>query len=318
MKKNLRHIPDQIRKRINAFALDDIVVACVKRLKAEDISRYAHLGLALNDGTVVLPAPAVPSARMGRYSATNVEGREVIRKDLPMTTSTRTWETPNWGDWSKGSHTHSVTRDVYQREFIPPKELELSVELLETRGDGQFTIKFAIDQVLSKQSPDLDAELLYNLNLLQESVGAVDVFPSAATLAEYTKTVQIDWEILPPGQVDEVIRRMLSGKRPVTPDQLKVMEERLQAMSRLKPTAYIAGTNGFLRYFGAQFADNIVAFENLTYGNAIYVMFEGWEVLSKRSRIDLLKGPRDGFERVEHRRGWRARLAAVLKAGRPK
>jgi hypothetical protein len=268
--------------------------------------------LRLSEGQLVLPAPQIPAADVGRFSGTNVEGREIIRKDLPMTTRSYSWESPNYGDWSKGSHTHTITRDVYQREFIPPKELTLSISLLDTI-DGAFIIKFAIDQTLSRGAPDFESDLLYNLNLLQENVGATDVFPSAATLAEYASTIRIDWEILPPGTVDQVLKRMLQGKRRVSEERQRIMEQRLRVLSRFKPNAYIAGTNEFLRYFGAMYADNLVVFENLNYGNALYVMYESWEVLSKRSRIDLLKGPRDGFDRIEHRKGWVQKLTALLK-----
>jgi len=312
MKKNIRSVPQRILDRIRSFELDDIVVACVKRLNPEDIPRYAHLGLKIEAGKLVMPGPAVPPARAGRYSKANVEGREVIRKDLPMVTRSYSWESPNWGDWSNGSHTHTVTRDVYQREFIPPKEVELSVTFVE-EAQGAFVVKFAVDEVLNRRTPDLEAELLYNLNILQENVGAADVFPSAATLADYRNTIRIDWEILPPGAVDEVIRRMLQGKRPIRDDQRQLMEQRLKVLARFKPEAYIAGTNGFLRYFGARFSENLMVFENLNYGNAIYVMYDSWEELSKRSRVDLLKGDRNGFDRVEHREGWEDRLEALLK-----
>jgi hypothetical protein len=110
--------------------------------------------------------------------------------------------------------------------------------------------------------------------------------------------------------VDEVVKHILQGKRQISADQKTIMEERLKVMARFKPTVYIAGTNGFLRYFGAKFEDDFVAFENLAYGNALYIMFEGWETLSRRSRVELLKGPRDGFERIEHREGWAQQLSA--------
>ncbi len=82
---------------------------------------------------------------------------------------------------------------------------------------------------------------------------------------------------------------MLHGKRAVSADQRKTMEQRLRVFGRFKPEAYIAGTNGFLRYFGAKYSDNLVVFENLNYGNAIYIMYDDWKELSKRSRVDLLK-----------------------------
>jgi hypothetical protein len=67
--------------------------------------------------------------------------------------------------------------------------------------------------------------------------------------------------------------------------------------------AFIHGRSGFRRYFGAKFADHLVVFENIEHGNTAYVMFERWETLSQKTRLQLLAGPADGFVRVIHKRG---------------
>jgi hypothetical protein len=232
-----------------------------------------------------------------------------------MTTKTIIMEAPNWGGY--GTHDVWQTREVYLRDFIAPKELTLSAELLEQAPDGsRFTVKFAVDEVLSRAAADFESELLYNLNILQENVGAADVFASAATLADYVATIRLDWEILPVGDIDETLRRMLHGKRAVSPAQVQVMRQRLEVLSRMNPQHYIAGTSEFLRYFGAKFEDDFVAFENLNYGNALYVMYEDWESLCRHSRIDLLKGRRDGFERIPHTGEWAGKLRALLRQHR--
>jgi hypothetical protein len=303
MKKNIRKIPAEMLDRIRAFDVDDVVVACAKMLRRADIARYTQLGLSLDGDRLVIPAPAVPDPRRGRYSTANVEGYTKVRKDLPMEPKTFSFEAPNWGDSYYGTHTVMMTRDVYPRDFYPPKEVELSITLLKEQ-DGVFVVKFAIEQVLNRRSARFEHDLFYNLNLLQESVGAADVFPSAATLAEYVQTVRVDWEILPVGTVDDVVRAILRGKRPVTGEQEATMRARIDAMSRLRPEEYVAGTDGFLRYFGAKFGDDFVVFENIRYGNALYIMYESWPELSRRSRVELLSGPADSFDRIEHREGW--------------
>jgi len=45
-------------------------------------------------------------------------------------------------------------------------------------------------------------------------------------------------------------------------------------------------------------------------------MYDGWPELSKRSRVDLLSGPRDSFDRIEHREGWQDRFKALVKSYR--
>jgi hypothetical protein len=317
-KKGFRKIPEGLLSKVAALAVDDVVVACVKRLEPGQIASYAHLGLKLlASGQLDIPAPFVPPPSHGRASHTNVNGRVVIRKDLPKVYKTFTIEVPNWGDWSNGSHDLDQTRLVYERDFIPPKDLTLSIERigLSTSSTG-FILKFTIDQVISKAAEDFEEDFLYNLNLLQENVGTADVFASNTSHTEFEVTIHVDWELLPPGNLDEIVRRMLDGKRPVSEQQRTQIRERLAVLGKLNPRRYIAGTSEFLRYFGAQFEDNFVVFENITYGNAMYVMYEDWEALSKRSRIDLLKGPRDGFDRVVHTDGWGDRVALLLRKHR--
>jgi hypothetical protein len=106
----------------------------------------------------------------------------------------------------------------------------------------------------------------------------------------------------------------LAKFREPTKELREKLLDRYRVLEKLGPVAYISGTSGFQRYFGAQFVDNLVVFENLEYGNAIYVMFDNWEELSKLSRIELLKNrPGFGFERIVHRAGWKDALKKLIK-----
>ena len=300
MKRNLLKIPASILDRLKAFDQDDVVAATVKLLQPEDIAAYAGLGLVLNGDALTVPDPKLPNPEAGKYSRANMFGMERVRRDLPKTTKDFGFLAPSWGSGSY--HWVSIPREVYLRDFYPPKEVNLSIVVIAKRAGG-FLVKFAIDQVINRRTRNFEQELLYNLNLLQENVGAADVFPSESSLADYAATVHVDWRLLPPGSVDEVMTAMLEGKPAVFAEQKGVMKDRITVMSRLKPEAFITGTDGFLRYFGAKFGDDFVAFENVSYGNALYIIYEGWEELSRRSRIDLLSGDPDKFDRIIHRDG---------------
>lgn len=313
MPKNLLKVPGSILQRLATFDQDDVVAATVKLVLPEDVGRYAKLGLTLDDGKLAIPEPQVPDPSAGRYSNANLYGMEKVRKDLPKITRSYGFWAPSWGSGSY--HYVSHDREVYIREVYPPKQVNLSIALVERRGEG-FLLRFAIDQVLSRRTLNFERELLYNLNLLQENVGAADVFESATSLADYALSVKVDWQLLPPGTVDQVVAAMLRGKRPVTPEQAAVMKERITVMHRLQPEAYITGTDGFLRYFGAKFGDDFVAFENAKYGNALYIMYDGWEALSQKSRIELLAGDPGLYDRIEHRPGWVNQLRGRVQAYR--
>lgn len=311
MPKNYRQIPAEILNRLQRFTLDDVIAACAKRIRVQEFGQYAHLGLKLEGDQLILPGPFVPSPSAGKFSNYNVNGKDVKRKDLPKTLKTYSFYAPNWG--RSGEHLVSQTREVYQIDFIPPKEVELSVSLIARHGDA-FDLKFSIDQVISRAASDFESDLLYNLNILQENVGAVGVFESTASLADYAATIHVDWELLPVGRIgpQELAAQLLQRARGGSVELQNQIERRLQVFEKLKPTHFIAGSSGFARYFGAKYDDDFVVFENIRYGNAMYVMFENWQTLSQRSRIDLLKGPRDGFERIEHREDWEDKLEAML------
>jgi hypothetical protein len=176
-------------------------------------------------------------------------------------------------------------------------------------------VRFAVDQVLDRRAPGFEQDLFYNLNRLQENVGAANVFPSDATLDEYNATIHVAWRILPEGTAEDVFNA-ISKDVSVSPRSERVLRERLAVLKRLKPEAMVTGTDGFVRYFGAMFGDDFVAFENVRYGNAIYIMFEEWRELSKRTRVDLLAGKERQFVRIEHRLGWEKQLRAQVEAYR--
>lgn len=315
-KRNLLKIPDWILAKAENFSDDEFVAACVKRISIPEVEagRYAHLDIKFEGEELQFPESRLPSARAGRYSLRNAYSHTLVRKDLPKITRTYSMEVPNFGDWSKGSHTVDIPRQVYRRDQIPPKRMKIAIELLEEEkaDEGSFVFKFRVDEVMVKGGQNLLSDLLFNLNLLQENVGSTDVFPANATLADYLRTIQVNWEILPPGERERNMAKMLSRISTPSPEVRERFEERYDLLAELKPIAFVKGTGGFRRYFGAKFADDLVVLENMEYGNAIYIMFEEWQSLSKKSRTELLEGDTKGFVRIIHKPGWDSRLRELV------
>lgn len=320
-KKHFRTVPEAVLTKVNKIAGDDFRVACVKRIPAADIAadKYAHIGLLLKDDKLNFPKEQLPPGSNGRYSRINLQGEELVLRDEPMVSKTYSIEAPNWRN--HGTHTVEWDRMIYRRQWFAPKELTLEIELLgeETEAEKIYVIRFAINEVLNRKSlrfrklAALTNELFFNLNLLQENVGAADVYASGATRDDYLKTLYVNWEILPPGQRNETIAKILSGFKSPSPAVRARLEERYDFLIKLKPEGFIAGTSGFRRYFGAKFSESLVVFENLEHGNAIYAMFEDWETLSKSSRTELLKGSKAGFERIVHSKTWKRRLKQLVR-----
>lgn len=326
--KNFRAVPEPVQAKIDSLEQDDFVIACVRKIPASDIlaNKYKHISISLEEGAPIFPESQIPNPLIGRYCRFNAAGVELILKDSPMITKTYSIESPNFGDWSKGTHMVEWDRDVYPREFFPPKQLELSIELLgeEVKDEKLFVFKFGVVEVLnrkklpSRKSRFLKSDLFFGLNLIRECVGRADVFASNATRDDYLKSLYVDWEILPPGEREGTIDRILSGIKAPTPELRKQIAQRYDLLMTLKPEAFITGSSGLRRYFGAKFSDDLVVFENLEYGNAIYAMFGDWESLSKLTRPQLLKGDRKGFERIIHTGGWERKLKDLVSQTQPR
>ncbi|MGD6854487.1 hypothetical protein ACQCVO_05385 [Bacillus infantis] len=315
-KKNLNKLPTDTLHKLESFEVDSFIkVAGSKDVKKTDITegKYEHLGIMYENAELSFPSFVMPKP-VGRYSKYNIEGRARIRRDLPKVDKTFTHEVPHFGDWSKGSHTFSSTRKVFQKEFWLPKELMIEINSLAETEDA-VTFKFSVDRPL-KNTGDVtfQNELLYYCNVLQENTGMYDIFPASATDQDYIKTLFVEWELLPPGteNLERNVKHLLGKHRSPNEKLEGVYKDRLTFFDSLKPREYISGTDGFNRYFGAKLKDDLVILENSRYGNALYIFFEDWQELSKLSRGDLLMSQDKDFERVTHNGNWKNRVTNVI------
>jgi len=319
MKKNVRVIPEAARSRLKSLREQCIVAGCARQFSAESIRNgaLAHLQIQLDADGLHVAGRVLPRAAQGKYSARNIAGYEVVRRDLPKETHYNVVDAPDWGDWSNGTHDVLLPYEKYPRDFYAPRELELCLYCADTSAArSSFVIAARVDEVFNQGAPDFETRLLENLNLLQENLGGCGVEAADFSIEDYGRTLQLSWEILPPGSLDEAIERLFRGRRP-TQQERKAAEGRYEFFESLNPLKLIVGSCGFRRYFGALLEDNLVVFENVEYGNAVYLMYDNWEELSQLSRLELLSGRLgDEFDRVIHREGWQAEVRRLVEAKR--
>ena len=319
MKKNILKIPQVIMQKLRTLPDDQIVVGCAIKIKGKELKagKLNHLGITLTKKGLLLSDSVIPLETQGKYSNKNVNGEIIVRKDLPKERHYRSVETPNWGDAYNGTHMVDLPYDKYPREFDPPRELEIIITSPNTSpNQTDYIIAFKVNEVLNKKSKKFKKNLLENLNLLQENVGACGVESALIRIEEYAKTLNLSWEILPPGSREETIARLFKGRKPSI-EEKEVAAERYDLFISLKPQKLVFGSSGFRRYFGALIEEDLVVFENMQYGNAIYVLFRDWHELSKKSRTELLSGKYEtDFIRITHERGWKTKLREVIKTKR--
>lgn len=312
-KRNLNKLPPVISNSLENIKTDLVVIAATKLIRPSEIATtYRHLSFPAEVGEA---ESVLPPLDVGKYSTRNQHGWEVVRRDLPMITKTYYWETPNFGDASTyGTHLHYQDREVYQREFHEPRMYRLTIEKLRASasGDNPAAYRIALDHQLDRANPLFEQELMFMLNLLQESVGVVGVFASDASREDYLGTLHLDWQVFPPGTQEDIIRRLIGG-RVVSRDEQATVAARVALFSRLRPRAFLRGTGGLNSYVGAQYADNLVVFENTRYGNALYILYDNWEEVSQRSRLELVRGTDASFDRIVHTEGWEEAFRKILR-----
>ncbi len=315
-KGSYRTIPAFVSDSLDKIDGDLITVAATKKVAKCDLESglYSHIGLRLDGGKFVTSGPVIPPADAGKWSERNTHGWDRKRTDWPMVQKTWTFESPNFGDGSRNGWTmRSWTKDVYQHQIFEPQGMSIHTTVLEEHGGDHIVVKFALDPTLNRNMPEFELMLLWSINVLQESTGVTGVYASDATVEDYKATITLDWQIFPPGTTEEIVAKFTGSARSGNAKDFEAhVRARVKLFESFEPTNYIQGQGGFGSYFGAQFADDLVVFENLRYGNAVYLLYQNWNDVSRRSRLDLLRDQDAHFDRVIHTGQWEDRLTALL------
>ena len=310
-KKSFAKLPPKLSSEIENSGTENVKVLAGKLIRPEEIADgvYSHLGLTTDTLKVGASWEIVPASAIGTRSKRNTEGWVNVRKDLPKYTKYFYHDIANFGDAARnGYSTVAIPREVYERDEYPPYFFHIEVRVQEAVADGRIGVVFSIDEVFLIGSSSFDDDLLFAVNLLQENTGVSGVV--AANNPEFVFTSALDWELFPPGDLEAVTKALATGRRAIPAD---LVSERLQLFEQFQPTEYLRGLGGNDHYIGAKFADDLVVFENLRYGNALYVLYQDWQALSQLSRSELLRLKTSEFDRIIHTEGWESRFAVLMQ-----
>lgn len=304
-----KQLPKWAQKELSLIEIDDVVVAVVKTVMDHEVAGYSKLGLTLANGVITGANPAPPPRECGTNSRRNLDGWCEKRTDLAKIDRDISWFAPNW----HGSGTHLVSRSIkaFPVESHAARFLTVSATVLENLRGGAI-IRFRVDRPLGRTAPQFAEEVCFSIGLLRELVGEAHLFAADLSDADFAKIQRVDWELLPQGSADRVLARLAKSPR-ATSERLGVAKDRLQLLDRLGHDGYIIGTGSFARYFGVQFGDDLVAVENLEYGNALYVFEADWERMSQLSRSELIRRRDPSVTRVPHVKGWQSTIRKLLK-----
>lgn len=314
-----KSVPDHIIEEIQALDGEDfkIGVSRVAAMEALDVGKMKRLGVSTSGEDIEVTSPLLPDGP-GRWANWNRKGRVIPRPDWPKQTRTWTTTSPNFGDAGRYGYSSQMhSRDKQATQTLHGKAFAFDVAA-KKRPDGKVVVDFMLEPVFAA-SVDLDSpDLLMAVSLTREVVGTPRVFSANARCTDWQNSQNFDWEFLPVDHTGaapdyDVVADTLGIPR--NSSMRDTFQDRYSQIREMEPISIRYGNTGFVRYVAFEF-DNAVVLENYYYGNAAYVMYEDWEALSKRTRLDLLADPSARFERVTHSKDWKAKLTEAVKGQR--
>lgn len=278
----------------------------------ESPSRFAEIlpdvgfGSDLEVGDTILP-----SADLGPVSHYNAEGKQLVRRDLPMETRYRTivWHWTEWHgrDRVEQSDFRDVPYERYPRDFVPPPSVEFRVGL-STDGDK---IIYSNPVAYTEEN---EALLLHIINLYLEIFGESSLFSGELEAIIKGPVRRLNWTILPRGKMpweqlrqhlEPIIKRAPEGNQPV-------IAHRLETLNKYGSDFTAVGRGGFEGYVIFGFPErNLYVCESRYTGNATYVFGKDWETLSQMTKADILSESLQEA-RLIHRKGWGVQLRRVM------
>jgi len=318
MRKNFRKIPKHIIRSLETLQGDSITVYAFLKMSKQDImdGKYDHLRVSLTNSSLAFPEYLIPDSSCGRYCKYNTEGRVIPLKNLPKIPVSHTFESPNFGDSSKGYHSTTITHEVWQKQIIPPHFYAIIFSQVRSDNEDDYVLKAYVDTPLIKPSLDFNDDLLFQCNLLQENIRTCEITDSNIVDQKYTETQYVNWELLPPGEIDidNIVSKMLNPRDISNPTAREFIRERLLFFNSLGAVNYIKGSNLLSSYTGAKFPNNVVLLESFDYGNAVYIIKDNWESLSRLSRTELLTNHKKDIIRIKHTINWKNNIEFALQS----
>ncbi|WP_144875964.1 hypothetical protein [Microbacterium sp. 1.5R] len=307
MSSGFRSLPEEIKAEIDSLGEVQLVFGVVRNFSDQLLADWTgrlELEQVGDDEWVGLPP-----ASTGRWSKWNVNGREIVRRDLPKVFRSWTTEAPNFN--GNGSHPITHSREVFRKQRLYGQQIEAAVT---RRDEPRDSLVGTV--LLTLQAPyDEDAEqaYLYAASLARTWFGSATAYSLDETGIPQVPDQNVSWDFLPDGTVEEVreaVMKKFGGSAP--PREIEIMIDRLEKVQSLAPEKRLVGSSGLQRYIGYMFGEDFVAFENPRVGNALYLMYGDWASLSQLSRSQLLASRAGDFGRIIHTARWFERLRLAV------
>ncbi|ARU31939.1 hypothetical protein CAP31_09770 [Sulfuriferula sp. AH1] len=288
------------------FQEQDIVIGVLENQITSDQVKRMGLSWPLVTGEVILPSIVGPITRF------NTLGKEIPQRNQPKETHYRDMEFTRH-QWRGKDQTEVVTSFVwipylkYPREIILPPGLEI---LVSQSQDGHIsllvkTFKFTVNQF---------EEIKHAINIFLELFGVCNIYLPDQDIQKISVTKRLNWKLLPPGNLPwEVLKKVIVDNQSRQPPKTFLAAlNRFEKISALDPDFRAIGQGGYQGYviFGFT-AKNIFILESQRVNNAIYILGDNWEDLSRLTKAEILAGKKH-IARIIHAPNWYKELLKYI------
>ena len=270
------------------------------KITEENKGKVKEMGF---DSRIIEGEIIVPSSDISKSTYENVEGKCIIRKDLPKETAERYWEW-SWEDWGHNLHTDYkyIPYERFQREYLPPKVLEFIIV-----KDNEKNNWVASKEIENSQENYEDIKLL--INMLLSIFGECETIN--VNMQKPIKTVRsVKWEILRPGkQTKEIIRNIIKEK--VSKNKESMYVRNLDKLIENSDENIAVGTQEFKGYI-VFICGKYAILESLMPNNATYILNKAWEEISKLTKTEVLNNKLH-IDRIYHYSNWEEKINKYIK-----
>ena len=313
-RKNIIKLPISIRHRLQELGSNEVVAACTRQFSTDDAKsgKLGTYGITVGEeGAKVGQAGAFePPAGCGKYSRRNCRGMTVIHKNEPKVPKEIEMTVK---DWHGNPISVSYMRDCYRRSMIDPKHIKIDAKVIRVEQD-KVVVAFKVNEPLNPGNKDFQDRLLAGLNLLQENVGVCNVELASTDMEKYQHILRVNWTMLPPGSLTaEELACRVFGRAGMADEKIrKDIKDRYEFLMSLNATNIVVGADSFHGYIGAMLENDIVVFDNVKFGNAVYILQGDWKELSKKTKRELWELA-DVSHRIQHFGEWKNKVKEEVR-----
>lgn len=300
---------------------DKSVRSLTKLLKIAGDAEKVRLAVSLNDISEDLlmligfdRSPSIGDylipAILGKFTNFNVNGKEVVLKDLPKISESVMFYGAS-RDWHGGIHHGLKTRNIKK---YPRKNIAAPSEIFEIVNieDSLFLSSSILDL------NDLDeARNIHITNLMLECFSEFDIYDIEKQKIVGPRLKHLQWDVLPSGEYPWSKAKAIISQRTehLEEKDRKVIEYRMRVISQKEPDFLATGRAGFNGYFVYGFTNrDVYILESMEFGNATYVFNSEWEEISKLTKNQIINSDLP-HQRIIHNRAWALSINHAIADG---